>query len=116
MEMQIQKSLLHMEIVGIGVDSNRLDTLSLEISDHIGRLETEIFRLNGKRFPVNSSKTVAQVLKLCKKNGTQAKRCTRADLEKCSNPMAKLILEHRSLNAILSKTIQPLTHKVNDNR
>lgn len=116
MEMLIQRSLLRMELIGMAVDGNCLDTLSEQISDHIGRLEKEIFRLNGKRFAVNSSKTVAQVLRICKKNGTQAKRCTRADLEKCGNPIAKLILEHRSLIAILSNSIQPLIKKVENNR
>lgn len=116
MDMPIQKVLLHMELNGMAVNLNCLETLTEQISDHIGRIETEIYRLNGKRFAVYSSKTVAQVLKICKKNGTQAKRCTRADLEKCSNPIAKLILEHRSLNAILSKSIQPLSTKVINNR
>lgn len=116
MDMPIQRSLLHMERNGMGVDANRLKTLGEQISDHIGRIESEIFRLNGKRFPVNSSKEVAQALKMHKKDGAQAKRCTRADLMKCSNPMAKLILEHRSLNAILSKSIQPLDKKVINNR
>lgn len=116
MEMPIQRSLLHMERNGMGVDVKRLKTLGEQISDHIGRIESEIFRLNGKRFPVNSSKDVAQILKICKKDGTQAKKCTRANLMKCPNPMAKLILEHRSLNAILSKSIQPLAKKVINNR
>lgn len=116
MDMPIQRSLLHMERNGMGVDSNRLAMLAQQISDHIGRIESEVFRLNGKRFPVNSSRDVAQALKICKKDGTQAKKCTRDDLMKCSNPMAKLILEHRSLNAILCKSIQPLAKKVINNR
>lgn len=116
MDMPIQRSLLHMERNGMGVDANRLKTLREQISDHIGRIESEIWRLNGKRFPVNSSRAVAQALNIYKKDGTQAKKCTRADLMKCSNPMAKMILEHRSLNAILSKSIQPLAEKVINNR
>ncbi|XP_031620779.1 DNA polymerase theta isoform X2 [Contarinia nasturtii] len=114
-EMPIQKSLLHMEQTGMSIDQNALNILSDEISEYVGDLEAEIFRLNGKRFAINSSRQVAQALKIRKKNGSIAAKCTRAQLLPCTNPMAKLILEHRSLYAILSKSIQPLIRKSNDN-
>lgn len=117
MEMPIQKSLLHMEQTGMALDKSCLEALSEQISDYIGELETEIFRLNGKRFAVSSSREVAQVLRIRKKNGSMAAKCTRAQLLQCTNPIAKLILEHRSLHAILSKSIQPLIRKTHgDNR
>lgn len=115
MEMKVQKSLLHMEQTGMALDRNALELLSEQISDYIGDLETEIFRMNGKRFAVNSSRSVAQALKIRKKNGTMAAKCTRAQLLQCTNPMAKLILEHRSLHAILTKSIQPLIKKTSEN-
>lgn len=115
MEMKVQKSLLHMEQTGMALDRNALELLSEQISDYIGDLETEIFRMNGKRFAVNSSRSVAQALKIRKKNGTMAAKCTRAQLLQCTNPMAKLILEHRSLHAILTKSIQPLIRKTSEN-
>lgn len=116
MEMPIQKSLLHMEQTGMGLKRNFLETLSEQISDYIGELETEIYRLNGKRFAVNSSKQVAQALRVRKRNGAFATKCTRAQLLQMqyTNPMAKLILEHRSLYAILSKSVQPLIKKTTD--
>lgn len=112
--MPIQKSLVHMEQTGMALQRNALDALSEQISDHIGELEEEIFRLNGKRFAVNSSAQVAQALKVYKKNGKIAKKCTRAQLLQMTHPMAKLILEHRSLNAILTKSIQPLIKNMSD--
>lgn len=115
MEMPVQKSLLHMEHTGMALDRAALETLSEQISDYIGELETEIFRLNGKRFAVNSSRAVAQALKIRKKNGAMASKCTRAQLLQCRYPIAKLILEHRSLHAILSKSVQPLIRKTSDN-
>lgn len=115
MEMPIQKSLIHMEQTGMGVDRNALDALSEKISDYIGELEQEIFRLNGKRFSVNSSKAVAQALGIRKKNGSMAAKCTRVQLLQSNHPMAKWILEHRSLHAILSKSIQPLIKKITNN-
>lgn len=116
MEMPIQKSLLHMEQTGMAIDRIALEALSDQISDYIGDIEKEIFRLNGKRFAVTSTKSVAQALKIRKKNGSMAAKCTRAQLLLCTQPMAKLIMEHRSLHAILSKSIQPLLRKICDNQ
>lgn len=115
MEMPVQKSLLHMEQTGMAIDRSRLEALSDQMSDYIGDLEKEIFRLNGKRFAVSSTRAVAQALKIRKKNGSMAGKCTRGQLLLCTQPMAKLILEHRSLHAILSKSIQPLIKKICDN-
>lgn len=114
MEMPIQKSLIHMEQTGMALNRNALDVLSEEISDYIGDLEKEIFRLNGKRFAINSSRQVAQALNIRNKNGAISAKCTRVRLLQCENPMAKLILEHRSLYAILSKSVQPLNKKASD--
>lgn len=114
MEMLVQKSLIHMEQTGMALNRNALEVLSERISDYIGELETEIYRINGKRFAVSSSRAVAQALRVRKKNGAMAAKCSRAQLLQSTHPMAKLILEHRSLHAILSKSIQPLIKKIND--
>lgn len=115
MEMPIQKSLLHMEQTGMALDRRKLEALGEQISDYIGELETEIYRLNGKRFAVSSSREVAKALHIRKRDGTATKKCTRAQLLQCKNPIAKLILEHRSLHAILQKSIQPLIRKTHNN-
>lgn len=115
MEMPIQKSLLHMEQTGMALDRDRLKALNEQISDHIGELEKEIYRLNGQRFAVNSSREVARVLRIRKKNGDIARKCARAQLLQSKNPIAKLILEHRSLHAILVKSVQPLIQKTRSN-
>lgn len=114
MEMPVQKSLIQMEQTGMSIDKNALLLLSEQISDYIGDLETEIFRLNGKRFAVNSSKQVAYALGVRKKNGAMASKCTRAQLLQSTNVIAKWILEHRSLHAILSKSVQPLLKQISD--
>lgn len=114
MEMPIQKSLLHMEQTGMALERNALEVLSEEISDYIGDLETEIFRLNGTRFAINSSRQVAQALKVRKKNGSMAAKCTKVQLLQITHPMAKRIREYRSLHAILTKSIQPLIKKTSD--
>lgn len=114
MEMPIQMSLLHMEQTGMALDRSRLDKLREEISEHIGELQNEIFRLHGKRFAVSSSRAVADALRIRNRNGSMAKRCTRAQLLKSTNPIAQLILEHRSLHAIHSKSIVPLANKAHE--
>lgn len=121
MEMPVQKTLLHMEQTGMALERNALEVLSDQISDYIGELEAEIFRLNGKRFAINSSRQVAQALGVRKKNGSIAAKCTRVQLlQIINNPMApncklaKLTLEHRSLHAILSKSVQPLIKMTSD--
>lgn len=116
MEMPIQRSLLHMELFGMALKSSVLNDIQLSISDHIERLENELFRLHGKRFAVSSSRAVAQALRICRKNGTIAARCTRKDLLATKHPLAKLVLEHRSLTAILKNSLQPLCRKVVNER
>lgn len=116
METPIQRSLLHMELVGMALNATALNDIKLAISDHIERLENELFRLHGKRFSVGSSRSVAQALRICRKNGAIAGRCTRKALLSSKHPLAKLVLEHRSLTAILSGSIQPLSRKIVNDR
>lgn len=105
-----------MELVGMALDKSTLEELGMEINDYTEKIEKELYRLNGKRFQINSPKVVAQILQIRRKNGTMAARCKRADLEKSENPMAKLILEHRKLTAILRNTIQLLLQKLTRSR
>lgn len=104
-----------MEKTGMAVRLSALENLNDQISDYVAELEAEIFRLHGKRFAVNSTRAVAQALKICNKNGTIARKCTRKTLQKSSHPLAKLILEHRSLHAILANSVQPLIKTVSEN-
>lgn len=112
MEMPVQKSLLKMETFGISVDRSVMEKLNLDISESMAELESEMYRMNGKRFRPSAPRDLAQILKVRNKDGTISARCTRADIENSSHPIAKLILEHRKLNAILSKTIQPLLRRI----
>lgn len=110
MEMPIQKSLLKMELYGMSVDCNGVKSLCSDISDVIRKLESAMFRLTGKHLNVTSKREVAEVLQL--KN----KKFCRLDLENSSNPIAKLVLDHRKLSFILSNVIQPLSSHICKNR
>lgn len=86
----------------------------MEIIDQMRELEKEMQQLNGKPFHVNSRQEIARILRI-----PQAKanvKIPRAEIEKSNHPIAKLLLQHRSLGAILSKTIQPLSKTIVDNR
>lgn len=100
----------------MALNKRAMEKLSEELSDYIELVEKELYRLNGKRFAINSTKTVAQVLKIRKKNGGISSRCRRADLEQSDQPMAKLILEYRKLLAIQRNSVLPLLEKIVNNR
>lgn len=110
MEMPIQKSLLKMELYGMSVDCDGVKRLCSEISDAIRKLESEMFRLTGKHLNVSSKREVAEVLQL------KTITVCRSDLENSSNPIAKLVLDHRKLSFILSNVIQPLLRHIRENR
>lgn len=114
MEMPIQKSLLQMEITGIAVDRHLMENLNLEINDHMRKLEQDMQRLNGKPFRVNSRQEIARILRIPQSKGNV--KIPRAEIEKSDHPIAKLLLQHRSLGAILAKTIQPLSKTIIGNR
>lgn len=110
MEMPIQKSLLRMELNGLSIDSNAMQSLSSDISEVIRKLESEIYRQTGKHLNVTSRREVADVLQL------KSRTCCRYDLEKSSHPVAKLVLDHRKNSFILTNVIQPLLRNICGNR
>lgn len=114
MEMPIQKSLLLMEITGIAVNHHLIENLNLEITDHMRQLEQDMHALNGSTFRFYSRQEIARILRIPHANPNT--KISRDEIEKSDHPIAKLLLQHRSLSAILSKTIQPLMKTIVGNR
>lgn len=114
MEMPIQKSLLCLEITGIAVNRHMMENLNLEINEHMRQLEIDMQKINGKPFRVNSRQDIARILKIG--NGNTNRTIPRAEIEQSNHPIARLLLQHRSLGAILAKTIQPLMKTIIGNR
>lgn len=110
MEMPIQKSLLKMELHGLPIDSNAMQSLSSDISEVIRQLESEIYRQTGKHLNVTSRREVAEVLQL------KTRTCCRYDLENNSHPVAKIVLDHRKNSFILTNVVQPLLKNICENR
>lgn len=110
--MPIQKSLIGMEITGIAVDSSSMNILNVEIQDLMHRLETNMFKLHGRRFNVASSGDVAEVLDIRdQKKNVPGKVVSTAKMvlrNLVSDPMADMVLQWRRLSAISRRSIRPL--------
>ncbi|MBR3309097.1 MAG: DNA polymerase I [Lachnospiraceae bacterium] len=102
MEMPLAISLFNMEIAGIRVEKDVLDSYSKELSASIAELEKEIYEEAGEEFNINSPKQLGVILfeKLKLPHGKKTKTgySTSADvLEKLADefPFANRILEYR---------------------
>lgn len=103
-----------MEHTGIAVSRHLMENLNLEINDLMRQLEQDMQKLNGKPFRINSRQEIARILRIS--NYKTNVKIPRAEIEKSNHPIAKLLLQHRSLGAILSQTIQPLLKNIVGNR
>ncbi|XP_011146257.1 DNA polymerase theta isoform X2 [Harpegnathos saltator] len=104
-EMRIATILACMELSGIGVNLKALqETLSVILSE-MQSLETRAYDLAGRKFNLSSSKEVGQVLGLYKDKKVST---SKAVLEKCDNPISRLVISWRKLNATKTKIVYPL--------
>lgn len=113
-EMAIQKSLLYMESTGIAVNRHMMENLNLDINDNMRQLEQDMQKINGKPFRINSRQEIARILRIPYSNSNV--KIPRSEIEKSNHPIARLLLQYRSLEAILMKTIQPLMKTIVGNR
>ncbi len=101
--------LARMELDGIRVDPERLESFAKELERHLDNLTREIHTLAGEAFNINSPKQLAQVLfeklKLPPLKRTKTRYSTDADvLEQLAlgHPLPAKILEHRILAKLKS--------------
>lgn len=101
-----------MEYNGIGVNLNYLQNLPDKFAELVNSIEKKAFEIAGRQFSFGSSKEVAKIL------GFKGKRASTSKdvLQLHNNPIAKLILNWRKLNGILTKTINPLLRVVENGR
>lgn len=114
LEMPIQVSLFRMEMVGFPVNSDEMEKFVEDCENLFGQLEKKIFTLHGKRFNIASSRAVANVLGIAK--GKSKVSTAKSVLEKQGTPLSKLIIQHRTLTAIFTKTLQPLARSIEVDR
>ncbi|XP_016961333.1 DNA polymerase theta [Drosophila biarmipes] len=106
-EMPIQMSLCHMEVIGFPTNEQRLQRVFQQMVAGMKKLELKIYEQHGSRFNLGSSQAVAKVLGLHRKASGRV-TTSRQVLEKLDSPISLLILGHRKLAGLLAKSIQPL--------
>ncbi|XP_017037902.1 DNA polymerase theta isoform X1 [Drosophila kikkawai] len=114
-EMPIQLSLCHMEVVGFPAKEQRLQRLFQHMVAVMKKLETKIYEQHGSRFNLGSTQAVAKVLGLHRKPSGRVST-SRQVLEKIDSPISLLILAHRKLSTLLAKSMQPLLKCCESNR
>ncbi len=114
-ELPLLYVLCDMEIHGVRVDMDYLETMKAQLQEMIQGLEQEIFQLAGENFNINSPKQLAVVLfeslKLTTLKKTKTGYSTDAEvLEKISHehPIVPLILEYRKWVKLQSTYVEGL--------
>jgi len=121
-ELPLTEVLVKMEIRGVKIDVERLESLALKIGGKIDKIKKEIFQLAGGEFNVNSTRELASVL--FEKLGipaegvkrTKTNYSTAADtLEqiKSLHPIVNLVIQYRELAKIKSTYADALPKLVN---
>ena len=110
LEMPFSETLFEMEQTGIKVDLETLDNLETDFSEKITNIETEIYKLAGDTFNLNSPKQVGNILFDRLDIETPKRKTDEVTLKsiKGNYPIIAKILEYRSLAKILSTYIKPL--------
>ena len=110
------KVLLDMESNGIGVDLNFFNQLKLELETKIKDVSSDIYKITGNEFNINSTRQLGGVLfdQLNLKKGRVLKSSGYSTDEKTlyslidAHPVISYILEHRELNKLLNTYVIPI--------
>ena len=116
-EMPLLPVLVDIEMAGVCLDTQALETASNNFNQRMQQLETEIFDLAGHPFVITSPKQVGEVifgeLKLSekvKRTKTGQFSTSEEELEKLKtkHPIVEKILQHRGLKKLLSTYVEAL--------
>ncbi len=120
LEMPLVPVLARMELAGIKVDKERLETIARFLEGEIERLEGEIHRLAGEPFNINSPRQLAQVLfdKLKLKPTKKTKTGYSTNVEVLAqlaleHPLPAKVLEYRQLAKLKSTYAEGLIKMIN---
>ena len=115
-EMPLVQILAEMELVGIKIDLNSLKILSKSVNKETVKLESEIYKLAGIEFNINSPNQMKDILferlqikGKVRKTGKGALSTAAPELEKLSaeHPIIDLILKYRELQKLKTTYIEP---------
>lgn len=111
--------LAAMEARGVAVDRARLDQLGAEFSRRLSELESDIYRVAGDEFNINSTRQVAELLfeRLGLPSGRKTKTgySTGAEVLEAlaaDHEVVRLILEHRQLSKLKSTYVDALCGQI----
>jgi len=117
-ELPLSRVLAKMQLCGVAIDIDFLSQLEKEFVVELDRLEKEVWEIAGMRFNLASPKQLQEVL--FKNLGIPAKKKTKTGystdsevLESIEHPIAKKILEHRTLSKLLGTYVRALPEQIN---
>lgn len=121
MEMELLPVLADMEYTGVHINTEHLNEASIVYQEKIQKIQSEVYRLAGCEFNINSDQQVADVLynKLeleCLKKTPKGADSTAAKVLKKmvkKHPIIQQILDYNSVFKIWSTYCDTLPHKVN---
>lgn len=108
-ECEFIKVLISLETNGISLNKNKLLELKTILENNLKELEEQVFSEVGESFNLNSPKQLKEILyeKLALPNNYKGSTNEEA-LQNLAHPVAKIILEYRSANKVLSTYVLPL--------
>ena len=122
LEMPLLRTLIHMEMAGVRIDSEALNTSAQAMRQKLASIEQEVFDLAGMPFNLSSAKQVGEVLfdvlkivDKAKKTKTGQYVTSEEVLEglRSKHPIVGKILEYRGIKKLLSTYIEALPSLVN---
>jgi len=122
-EMPLVEVLAEMERTGVTIDRERLEVTSHRLSERVEELRSEIFKVAGHEFTLDSPKQLAEVLfdelglRVVKK--TKTGRSTDASVlqtlaVETVHPLPQLVLEYRESQKLLSTYVAPLPSLISE--
>ena len=119
MELPVAAVLAEMELLGISVDGDAMDSLRDEMEKRIREIESEVYDAAGYTFNLASTQQLAKFLYddlgLASGRKTKTGRSTDADTLEAlreENPLVELVLEHRSLTKLKGTYVDALPQLV----
>ena len=121
-EMPLLPVLAEMELTGVVLDTDAIESTGRLFMERLAALESEIYELAGHAFTITSPRQVGEVLfgelqlaQKVKKTKTGQYSTSEEELEKLKSkhPIVEKILQHRGLKKLLSTYIEALPKLIN---
>jgi DNA polymerase I len=119
-EMPLVRVLADMELIGVKLDTSVLERMSKEMGETIARLESRIYELAGRRFNINSTQQLGQLLfvELKLPSGRRTKTGYSTDNEvleglRGKHEIVDQILEYRQLIKLRNTYVDALPTLIN---